>query len=252
MLLLLLSLPVGVQAGFLKMWQLKEIASAPVLVTGRVVAVHRNERVPESQLSWKAETWSMTADVEVLRSFILSGKPLVANRLRVHFLSYGPSVTMFVNGYPPPLPDIKPDEIRIFPLRENDNPASDQWQLIADSGGDLTIQARADTAGEQWPPSPTARAFALREFANTLSRGTPPEVAALSAFLSRQTDNLSLELMPQLDLVIGDNRQQWAEVAASLHAALGVPRPTVAALFVAKPESLRGSVPFIQAALGVN
>jgi hypothetical protein len=38
-----------------KEWQLKKTASAPVLVAGRILSVHRNGRVPEGQVSWKAE-----------------------------------------------------------------------------------------------------------------------------------------------------------------------------------------------------
>ena len=49
--------------------------------------------------------------------------------------------------------------------------------------------------------------------------------------------------MPLLEAVIGDNRQQWAEVAASLHAALGIPRPTVAELFSARPETRQRPAP---------
>lgn len=253
-LLLLLPLPLSLHAGFIKEWQLKETASAPVLVTGRILGVHRNERVPEDQLSWKAETWSMTADVEVLRSFTASGMPLASHQIQVHFLAYGPSVTMFVNGYPPPLPDIKSGEVRILPLRENTNPASEPWQLMADSGVDITIPVRADPESEPAPPPPSARSFLIQEFASTLSRGTPGEIAALSGYLSRKWEDLSGELMPLLE-VIGGNRQQWAEVAASLHAARGIPRPTVAELFAAKPETppkagpLQGNLPLLLAAL---
>jgi len=169
---------------------LKETASAPVLVTARILEVRRNERVPEDQLSWKAETWSMTADVEVLRSFTSSGVPLASGLLHVHFLAYGPSGTMSVNGYPPPLPQIKAGEIRILPLRDNVNPASEPWQLMADSGADITIPVRADAETEP-APSLTARQFLIREFANTLGRGTPAEVAALSGYLSRKSEDLS-------------------------------------------------------------
>jgi hypothetical protein len=219
-LLLLLPLPLSLHAGFIKEWQLKESASAPVVVAGRILSVHRSERVPENQLSWKAETWSMTADVEVLRSFTASGIPLGSHQIQVHFLAYGPSVTMFVNGYPPALPDIKSGEIRILPLRENTTPASEPWQLMADSGVNITIPVRADAKIEPAPP-PSARAFLIREFANTLSRGTPGEVASLSSYLSRQWEDLSGELMPLLEALISDNRQQWAEIATSLHAARG-------------------------------
>jgi hypothetical protein len=61
--------------------------------------------------------------------------------------------------------------------------------------------------------------------------------------------------MPLLEAAIGDNRQQWADVAASLHAARGIPRPTVAELFSTKPETqpkagpLQGNLLLLQAAL---
>jgi hypothetical protein len=52
------------------------------LVVGRVIGVQKEERVPEASLSWKAETWAMTAEVEVLRSYIGSGERPV-NRIHV-------------------------------------------------------------------------------------------------------------------------------------------------------------------------
>lgn len=252
-LFLLLPLPLSVQAGFLKEWQVKETASAPILVTGRVLAVHSNERVPEGRLSWKDETWSMTADVEVLRSFPSTGTPL-PHQIQVHFLALGPSVTAIMCCSPPPLPNIKPGDISILPLRENNNPGSQAWELTAESGVDITIPVRAEIESEPAPP-PSARAFLIREFANTLSRGTPGEIVALSSYLSRQGEDLSGELMPLLDPAIGNNRQQWAEVAANLHAARGIPRPTVAELFSEEPEILhklapmQGNLKLIEAAL---
>jgi hypothetical protein len=248
-LLVLFGLPFSIQAGFIKVWQLKETASAPVLVTGRVLAVHKNELAPEGSLPWKAETWSMTADIEVLRSYTASAKPLAAMTLRVRFLAYGPSVTTFMNGSPPPLPHIERDEVRIFPLQENDDPASDPWRLTADSGADLTIPTHAELPGDHSPPSPTARAFLIQEIGNTLSHGPRSEVAALSSYLSRQSDDLSAELLPLLEPVVGEDRQRWAEIATSLHAAQGVPKPTVAALFSGKSAALRGNLSLAQAAL---
>ena len=100
----LLALAPSLHAGFLKEWQVNETASAPVLVTGRITAVHRNERVPDDRLSWKAETWSMTADVEVLRSFPEPRPPPAGRRIEVEYLAYGPSLTSMVCCSPPPLP----------------------------------------------------------------------------------------------------------------------------------------------------
>lgn len=253
-LLLLLPLPLSLHAGFIKQWQLKETASTPVLVIGHILGVHRDQRVPEDQLSWKAETWSMTADVAVLRSFTDSGLPLSCHKIQVHFLAYGPSVTMFINGYPPPLPVIKLDDIRILPLQNNSNPSSGPWQLMAESGVDLTIPVRADFEREPGAQPSSAREFLIQEFANTLSRGSPGEIAALSGYLSREEEDLSVELIPLLE-VIGDNRLQSAEIAASLYAARGIPRTTLVDLFDAKPEKLlnagpfQGNLPLLQSAL---
>ena len=253
-LLLLLLLALGLDAGFLKQWQLREIASAPVLVTGRILGIQRNKRAPEDQLSWKAETWAMTAEVEVLRSFRASGMPLPSDRIKVRFFAYGPSVKMFVNGYPPPLPNLATGDIRILPLRENVNPASEPWLLMADSGANITIRVRADSTGEP-TPSPSGRAFLIREFANTLGRGTPSEIAGLSGYLSSEGEDLSGDLMPLVEAVAGDNRQRWAEIAAGLDAAMGIPRPAMADLFSAKSAvagpagPYRGLLPILQEAL---
>ncbi len=231
--LLLAAKPTEVEAGFMKIWQLKETAAAPVLVVGQVLSIQKGERVPNA----KAETWMMTAEFQVLRSY---GKPVAASTIKVHFLAYGPSVTQFVNGYPPPLPNLKPGQVLILPLQENKNPASELWQLTADSGADLTIPARAELTDSGPPPS-TARAFLDREIANALTQGTPPEVSQVASYLAGQYEDLKGELMPLLDAAIGDNRPRWAEVATNLLAAQGIPRPSVADLLSAKePNDWRG------------
>ncbi len=250
--LLLLSVPAGLEAGFIKSWQWKETAAAPVLVVGRVLGVRKGERVPDGSLPWKAETLAMTADVQVLRSYTGSGEPVAVDRLHVHFLAYGPSVTTFVNGYPPPLPNLKPGHVLILPLQENSSPALDLWQLMADSGMNLTIPARAETV-DTGPPPATARAFLDIEIANALSRGTPPEVSAVADYLARQDEDLTGELMPLLAPAIGLERRRWAEVATNLLAAQGIPRPGVADLLAGKVEPknwpFRGSLFLAQAAL---
>jgi hypothetical protein len=249
---LLLLAPAVVEAGFIKIWQLKETAAAPVLVVGRVLDVQKIERVPDGSLSWKAETWSMTAEVQVLRSYAASGEPLTAERIQVHFLAYGPSVTQFVNGYPPPLPNIEAGRVLILPLKENQHPASDLWQLMSDSGVDAIIPARAEMT-DSAPAPVTARAFLDREIANALSRGTSREVTAVTGYLAQQSEDLSGELMPLLEPVIKNDREHWAEVAANLIAAQGIPRPSVADLLAgkAKPKEWPGRESFLlaQAAL---
>ena len=185
--LLLVCMAVDVEAGPIKVWQLKETAAAPVLLVGRIISVQKNERVPDGLLSWKAETVSMTAEVEVLR-YTGSGERAI-NRLHVHFLAYGPSVTGFMNGYPPPLPKLETGQVLILPLQENKSPGS-EWRLTADSGADLTIPARAEMT-DSGPPPTNARVFIVREIANALSRGTPREVSAISHYLSGQYEDLT-------------------------------------------------------------
>jgi hypothetical protein len=234
--LMLLLAPAGVQAGFIKVWQLNETAAAPLLVVGRVLSVQKGERVPDGSLPWNAETLAMTAEVQVLRSYPVSEERALPDRLHVHFLAYGPSISMFINGYPPPLPNITDGQVLILPLQENKNPASDLWQLMADSGVDLTIPARAEIADAKTPPA-TARVFLDREIANSLSRGTPAEVSAVAAYIANQHDDLTGELMPLLGPGIGDDRERWAEVATDLLAAQGIPRPGTADLLAAKAKT---------------
>ena len=235
MMLMFLGTPAGVEAGFVKVWQLKETATAPVLVVGRVLAIQKRERVPDGSLSWKDETWAMTAQIEVLRSFTGSGEPVGEDRLQMHFLAYGPSVTMTINGYPPPLPRLEPGNVLILPLQENKSPASELWRLVGDSGADLTITAREDMADSGSPPA-TARAFLDREIANALSRGTPREVSAVAGYVASQYEDLTGELMPLLEPAIGEDPRRWAEVATNVLAAQGIPRPSAADLLLAKGE----------------
>ena len=230
-------MPSGLEAGFVKIWQLKETASAPVLVVGRIVGVHKGDPIPEGSLPWKAETLAMIADVEVLRSWNGSPQPLTLDRIRVHYLAYGPSVTQFANGYPPPLSGFEPGQVCILPLQENTNPALDLWKLTAESGSNLTIPARADMV-ESDPAPASARAFLDREVINSLSRGTSAEVSAIASYLAAPPleQDLAGELIPLLEPAIGDDRGRWAEVAANLIAARGIPRQSVADLLSATTD----------------
>jgi hypothetical protein len=238
-LLLLVCRPVPVEAGFVKIWQIEETAAAPVLVVVRVLSVRNGAPIPEGSLAWKAETLAMVAEVQSLRSFgdasTDRARPVAGDRLEVAFFAYGPSVTAFINGYPPQLPVLKPGQVFVLPLRLNRNPASDPWQLMADSGVSLIIPALAELPDSEQQPA-SARVFLDREIANVLSRGTPPEVFAIANYLQGQ-DDLTGELMPLMEPAIGDNRDRWAEVAANLLASQGIPRPGVADLLATKLQS---------------
>jgi hypothetical protein len=223
--LVLAAIPSVAKAGQIKFWQLKEAAAAPVLVVGRVLSVQKGEGVADGSVAWTAETLAMTAKVQVLRSYPDSEH--IAGDIEVHFLAYGPSVNQFVNGYPPPLPSFEAGRVEILPLQENKHPASDAWQLIADSGVDLIIPARAEISDSEQPAA-SERVFLDREIANVMSRGTPKEVAAIAGYLVHQHEDLTGELMPLVGPVIGDARERWAEIATNLLASAGIPRPSVA------------------------
>jgi hypothetical protein len=235
LLLVFAALPHRAEAGFVKTWQLKEAAAAPVLVVGEVVSVQKGERAADGTLPWAAETLSMTAEIRVIRFFPDTAELIAGERIPVHFLAYGPSVTMFVNGYPPPLPRFESGQILIIPLRENRHPGLDAWQLTADSGAGLTIPARAQIADSKNPPA-AARPFLDREIVNVLSKGTPEEVFSAAEYLNNQREDLTGELMPPLEAAAGDDRERWAEVAANLLAAGGIPRPSVADFLEAKAK----------------
>jgi hypothetical protein len=185
----------------------------------------------------------------VLRSYAAPPRILAGERLLVRFWAYGPSVTMFING-PPLLPRLEAGQVLILPLKEK-RPADQWWQLMADSGEHLTIPALPETFGLASLPD-TGRAFILREIANNLSRGGPRDVSAVAGYLASQYEDLTGELMPLVATAVGDDQRRWAQVAASLLARQGIPRPSVSDLMSGRidPKAwpLRPSLLLAQAA----
>lgn len=249
LLILALSLCISVraQARAIHLWQLDEIAAAPVMVVGQVLAVHKGEPIRDGPYQWSSESWEMTADIRVLRSYTAAGMQFPFERIQLRFVACCRKA--FING--PFLPQIEPGQVHVLPLRENKDPASELWQLVPDEGMGLTLPSRADMILSE--PPPTARAFLIREIANTLSRGTPREVTAVGQYLAGQRENLTKELLPFLEAAIGEDRQHWAEVATCILATTGTPRPSISSLFSGKvdPEQSghQQSVYIAQAAL---
>jgi hypothetical protein len=229
----LLAVPFAAQSGAIKMWQVRESAAAPVIVTARVVSVEKHERVPDGALPWKDETWEMTADVEVLRAFPDPESQLAGSRFRVRYLIYGPSVTFFMNGQPPPLPRFEPGQVMTLPLQANANPLSEPYRLLGDHGVDLTIPAVAGMKDTGDPPA-SGRAFVMREISNSLATGSPRDVDAAGSYLASQTGDLSPDLMPLLSAAIGEDRERWAEVATATFRADVTPRSGVVELMAGK------------------
>ena len=215
------------QARPVRVLDLREMAAAPVLVVGEVLAVQEGGSVHDPSFPWSAESQEMSAEVHVLRSYTASGKPLPLDQIRLRFLAYLGTSPPMVGG--PVFPKIEPGRVLVLPLQSNKNPASDLWKLLLDEGMGLTIPSRAEMLAASPPPA-NARAFLLREIANTFSRGTPMEAAAVGKYLSSQSENLAPELVPLLDPAIGNDRSRWAEVATGTLATTGIPRPTIAEL----------------------
>jgi hypothetical protein len=157
----------------------------------------------------------------------------VGSRLRIRYLIYGPSVTAFMNGTPPPLPRFEAGQVMTLPLQANANPLSEPSRLLGEHGIGLTIPAVAGMKEADDSPA-SGRAFVMRELANGLATGTPRDVDAAGAYLAGQNDDLSPDLMPLLSVAIGDNRERWAEVATATFHAEGTPRSGVAELMAGK------------------
>jgi hypothetical protein len=207
--------------GPIKEWSISEVERAPVLIVGRVGSVRRDFQVSPNSLSWKAETWAMTTDVEIIRSYSSSGRaPKPGSSIAVRFFAYGPSQTLFGNG-PPPLVSLKPGEVLLIPLQANEPPTKDRWMLLGIEGIGLTAHVR-EQLGEALPQANTERQFILREIANSLSHGTPGETSFAGGYVHDQYQNLTSDLMPLLRIGIGADERRWATVLVDL---MGPRRP---------------------------
>jgi hypothetical protein len=206
------------------MWQVKDAAAAPLIVTARVVSVEKYERVPDGAMPGKNDTWEMTATVEVLRSYPGSERRLVGSQLRIRYLAKAGSG---ING--PAFPVFEPGQAMILPLQANANPLSEPSRLLSDQGFGLTIPTVPDMKEVLDPPA-SGRAFVMREIANSLATGTPRDIATVGSYLTHQFDDLSPDLMPLLSAAMGDDREHWARVATGLLSAECIPRSGVAEL----------------------
>ena len=222
---LILCTSVRVEPRPVHVWQLDEIATARVLVVGQILATEKDECVHDHSFWWSSSAWAMTAEVRILRSYVTSGKPISVGQLQLHFLAC--CTEGFTDG--PILSGIEPGQVLVLPLREDKSLAWESWQLVPDEGIDMTLPTRAEM--ENIGPPPSARAFLIREIANTLSRGTPGEVTAVGRYLAEQHENLTPDLMPLMEPAIDADRQRWAEVATGIMATTGVPRPSFSDLF---------------------
>lgn len=172
-----------VSAGSITQWRMTSAERAPVLVVGRVNSVRGEFRLPQGAMPWRAEIWAMIADVTVLRSFSGAGRSTFPpnSHIDVRFFKYNYDARhVFVNG-PPPLINLSPNEVSVLPLFDNSEPSSQAWQLLGKEGLGRTVPVRAALSGGA-SVLPTGHAFILRELVNSLTVGTPDEVAATAGY----------------------------------------------------------------------
>jgi hypothetical protein len=184
---------VAVQAGFVKTWTVDEVASAPALVVGRVVRLDRRGN-------------ECTATVTVVRSHtrvpgsIRFGYPCAASSNRI-------------------VPVFEPNRTYLLPLAY----ARRWWRLIGEEGHGLEIPVS---------PRPTVQAgrvsgkgFVLREYENTLLRGTYRELYEFGTYLRFQEQReLGTHLLRRLERSLPAESPRWLNIATALMASTGYPR----------------------------
>src|SRR5690349_13177778 len=96
--------PTCLLAGAIREWHITDLEHAPVLVVGRVDVVGNEFQLARDNKTQEPETWAMTSQVEVLRSYSSSGEEALepGRSITVRFRKYA-HLTMSANGTPPPL-----------------------------------------------------------------------------------------------------------------------------------------------------
>lgn len=194
-------------------WTLKEIADAPVLVTGRVVSLDR-ENGPHftGDPKQSAPPQRMTAEVEVLRFTQQAAGAAPARRLKVRFTGRdGPDFSFC----PHELPELEPGQVLLLPLRGNLEGSSEPWQLIGAEGSGITTRV-AEKMEEPAPAASDSRSFVIRELVNSFRRGDPFAVFTAASLVATQTDYLEPEFTAHLQRSIGSNNARWAQVLGNL------------------------------------
>lgn len=143
------------------------------------------------------------------------------------FVSYRSLPGEDLDGRGPPYLELRPGQIRAFPLKglaEGDETA---WELVFDASDDALIPC----VGEALEEADTEYGFLLVELAGALAEGDPQllhEVAGHTRhLLSEHNDRGAFhDLLPILDRHVADE-QRWLEIATALYCHPTTPRPTV-------------------------
>jgi hypothetical protein len=199
--------------------QLHEFAKAPILAT----CVIESTRKDAKPIRDEGRVVTAHATLHVLRTFpqgAISDQQIV--------LDYD----TYPDGYDgmsgPSVPSLITGSVLTLPLKPNSAPRDHPWRLITDRSDGLVIPAISQVPGSAQPAT-SGEDFVLKEIASALSHGTPGDVLAEASYLHMQTTQLfSPQLMQLLQSNIGNDKDRWAQVAASLVSSIGIPRPTVA------------------------
>jgi hypothetical protein len=205
-------------------WPFEKLAQAPVIATCIVQETSRDSLPVGSEHPVVAAH----AVVRVLRSFpqstFASGERI---RLDYEALPEGHSG---MGG--PDVPQLKPGDILVLPLKLNPQPSSTPWRLIGDEGASLVIPAIVrDPLFASSPKD--GRGFLLHEIASTLIAGTRRNLFAEAVYVSGQKA-IGQDLMSLLKSKLAADDDRWSMIAASFLSSLGVPRPSVAELRAGK------------------
>ncbi len=196
-------------------WTLNKIASAPVLVVGRVAGLEM-ENGPHftgDPKRWAPEQ-NMTAEIAVLRFLRKPGVPGPdpAAHLTIRFVGRdGPDFSFCARE----LPEIEPGQVLLLPLNANGNLADEPWQLIGAEGYGMTMRV-AEEMREPALAERDGRAFVIREFANSFRGGDPMTEFTAASIVATQASYLEPELGMRIRRSLGGDRRRWVRLLASI------------------------------------
>lgn len=227
-------------AGVVKTWSIAELQQAPVLAVCSVEDVAKLEPVPaDAPQNLRPSSWhEATLRVERVHS-TLAIAPAPGDRIVVRYISFDGAGGIGFGG--PVWAKFEKGERVVFALRRS-NERPDRWSLFAEEGFNTTVPAIEEEWRRTDAPA-TPREFILAELINGLANGSPAEQYAASNYISRGFV-LPPEAQQLLDTALGDREERWLGVAASLAAALGIPRPSLAEIMSGSyvKDQIRGPV----------
>jgi hypothetical protein len=156
----------------------------------------------------------MTAEIEVLR-FIQQPRADVTTptrRLKIRFVSRdGPDFSFC----PKELPRLDSGQTLLLPLRSNGKGSAEPWELIGVDGGGLTTRV-AEKMREPALTDSDPLSFIMREFVNSFRSSDPIARVTAASLVTWQGDYLEPKLSVRLKRSIGNNKEGWARVLASI------------------------------------